>query len=130
MATDDSQQKSDDFHSVQVELTDEHLEGLNHGSGVTFEFGDSDATLAVQIETKRDLDRDWLLDGSEEPDTDPVKRAQLSTTVGIGIAMAGMVWASTGGFGVSPLIIGGVVSLVGGMIAIDQIDAVSNGVNV
>lgn len=40
----------DDYVALEVELTEEHMEGLEHGSSVTFEYtGEDGKTLAVNV---------------------------------------------------------------------------------
>lgn len=41
----------DDYVALEVPLTEEHMEGLEHGSGVTFEYtGEDGKTLAVHVD--------------------------------------------------------------------------------
>lgn len=116
-----SDDANEHYHDVQVEVSEEHLEGLAHGSGVTYEFTDDDVTLAVHVDSERELDKDWLRGERSEASGDFTRK--WKAVAGLTVAMVGMLWAATPLVDVYPMYVGGLISVLGGIIVLDQLDA-------
>jgi hypothetical protein len=117
----------DDYHAVQIEVTEDHLESLKHGSGITYEFDYDDGTLAVHVDSERDLDKDWLLD-EQSKDSDVTGR-QWRVVAGLTAAMAGMLWAAVPLVHIYLMYVGGLLSVLGGIYVLDQIPGEAEGVS-
>lgn len=124
---DEAEDDQGEYSELEIEMTEEHLESLKHGSGISYEFEHSDGVLAVHVDSERDLDKDWLMNGDSS--SGRALNPRIKGLVGVSLAMAGMLWAAAPLVDFYPLIIGGVVSLLGGIYAIDQIPTEFSGVS-
>lgn len=116
-----SETPQDNYHAVQVEVTEEHLESLKHGSGISYEFDYDNGTLTVHVDSERELDKDWLLD--QQPEETGITGRQWRAIAGVAVAMAGMLWAAVPFVDVYPMYVGGILSVLGGIYVLDQIPA-------
>lgn len=113
--------ENNDYVSLDVELNEEHMEGLRHGSGTTFEFQDGDHTLAVHVDREdKELDKDWLMNQSDIKNRVPALSPKWKALVGVSAVMLGVVWATEPLLNVFPMYIGGLMAVLGGIYAVEQ----------
>lgn len=111
-----------DYTSVDVELTEEHMEGLRHGSGSTFEFVDEDAVLAVHVDrADKELDKDWLLSQADVTNEQLISRREWNSVAGIGLVVVGVIQVAQPVVDVFPTFTGGLLAVLGGIHAVDQV---------
>lgn len=113
---------SENYTSVNVELTEEHMEGLRHGSGTSFEFRSEEGhVLAVHVDrADKELDREWLL-GEDEPDTG-ITSTEWRVIAGVAAVLIGGFQAAGPLVDVYPLFTGGIIALLGAIYIVDQLD--------
>lgn len=113
---------SENYTSVNVELTEEHMEGLRHGSGSAFEFKTEEGhTLAVHVDrADKELDREWLL-GEEEPGSSGLSAKQWKALAGIGLVLFAGFQTAGPMIDLYPMYTGGLIALLGGILIMEQI---------
>ena len=108
--------------NVNVELTEEHMEGLRHGSGTAFEFESEEGhVLAVHVDrADKELDREWIL-GEEEPGTSGISARQWKVIAGIGLVLLAGFQTAGPMIDIYPWYTGGIIALLGGILIMEQI---------
>ncbi len=116
----DAIEQSENYTELEIEVSESDLECLQHGSAVTYEFREDggDGVLAVNVDSERELDKEWLLGEEEEPDVTP---SQWKAIAGVALVMIGMMQATTGIVNFEPMITGGIIAVLGGIYAVDQV---------
>ena len=116
-----SEDDEEPFIEMEVTLTEDGVKNLEHGSGTSWSFPDTDHPIdGVYVNSERDLDRDWLLD--EDTDDDSVSETQWRVIAAWGTTMAGIMWMVNPLVGVYPEFVGGIVALLSGIYLIEQVD--------
>jgi hypothetical protein len=107
----------DGYTEIKVQADSDTIEGLAHGSATTYEFtGDGGEIVAVVVEGEGDLDRDWLLGETDDPQP-PVRK----TIAAIGLFGLATAAPHATGFGFLATMLSGVVGVIAGIWIIDAV---------